>query len=121
MLDLTNSQLKCLLTVLELSRPGSDVASKEIAVQMRLSRPSVHRLLEGLIARDLVLKEPYGSVALSDRGREEALKIQRLRREGARALMGRFAMDAEEADRAMLLLLSGMAQETAEKIAASEG
>ena len=59
MLDLTTSQLKCLLTVMELSSTGNAVASKEIAVQMRVSRPSVHRLLEGLARRGLIDKEPY--------------------------------------------------------------
>ncbi len=117
MLDLTLSQLRCLLTVYELEGKTPGVASKEIAVQLRLSRPSVHRLLEGLIGRGLVLKEPYGGVYLAEKGRETAAEMECLREKGGRALRECFGMAAEEADRVLLLLLSGMEKETVQRIA----
>ena len=117
MLNLSHSQLRCLLAVYELGQGNDSIASKEIAVQMRVSRPSVHRLLEGLIGRGLVRKEPYGDVFLSEKGLEAARELEDLRKRGGQAFRRCFAMGAEEADRAILYLLSGVDRETAGKIA----
>ena len=119
MLNLSHSQLRCLLTVYELEGENDPIASKEIAVQMHVSRPSVHRLLEGLISRGLIRKEPYGDVFLSEKGREAARELSVLRTRGGRAFRRCFAMEREEADRAVLCLLSGVDRDTAEKIAAA--
>ena len=108
MLDLTTSQLRCLLTVMDLSASGNAVASKEIAVQMRVSRPSVHRLLEGLAGRGLVDKEPYGAVELSEKGREEAKRLRELEKACAERMAGQFGLGASEAEKAALILICGL-------------
>ena len=117
MLDLTTSQLKCLLTVMELSSTGNAVASKEIAVQMRVSRPSVHRLLEGLARRGLIDKEPYGAVEMSEKGRAEAVKLKDLGKACAENMAGQFGLCASEAEKAAVILICGMDEESVIRIA----
>ena len=117
MLDLTTSQLRCLLTVMDLSSSGNAVASKEIAVQMRVSRPSVHRLLEGLACHGLVDKEPYGAVELSEKGRGEAKKLGELKKACAERMGGQFGLSASEAEKAALILICGLDDESVARIA----
>ncbi len=115
--ELTTSQFKCLLTVLELSAPGAEVASKEIAVQMRLSRPSVHRLLEGLVRRGLISKEPYGAVGLSEEGRRTAERLRELEKACAGRLAGEFGLSVSEADKGAILLICGLNEESIIRVA----
>ncbi len=117
MLDLTTSQLRCLMTVKELSQSGNAVASKEIAVQMHVSRPSVHRLLEGLARRGLIDKEPYGAVEMSEKGREEAAKLTELTKACAERMAGLFGLGASEAEKAALILVCDLDEESVERIA----
>ncbi len=117
MLNLTNSQLRCLLTILDLSVPGGEVASKEIAVQMRLSRPSVHRLLEGLIRHGLVSKEPYGAVELSAGGRRAAERLRELEKACSLRLGDAFGLSGSEAVRAADHLICALDEEAVRKIA----
>ncbi|MBR6707508.1 MAG: MarR family transcriptional regulator [Clostridia bacterium] len=117
MLDLTTSQLRCLLTVMDLSSPGNSVASKEIAVQMRVSRPSVHRLLEGLARRGLIDKEPYGAVEMSEKGRREGEKLMSLEKACAERMAGQFGLSASEAEKAALVLICELDEESIALIA----
>ncbi|MBR4502678.1 MAG: MarR family transcriptional regulator [Clostridia bacterium] len=117
MLDLTTSQLRCLMTVKELSSSGNAVASKEIAVQMHVSRPSVHRLLEGLARRGLIDKEPYGAVEMSEKGREEAFKLKELEKACAENMARQFGLGASEAEKAALILVCELDEESVRRIA----
>ena len=117
MLDLTTSQLRCLLTVMDLSPSGNAVASKEIAVQMRVSRPSVHRLLEGLVRRGLIDKEPYGAVEMNEKGRGEAEKLRSLEKACADRMAEQFCLSAAEAEKAALVLVCELAEESVARIA----
>ena len=117
MLDLTTSQLRCLLIVRELSASGNAVASKEIAVQMRVSRPSVHRLLEGLVRRGLIEKEPYGAVEMSEKGRAAADKLTEMEKACAERMAGEFGLGACEAEKAALLLICGLDEESVVRVA----
>lgn len=117
MLDLTTSQLRCLLTVMELSASGNAVASKEIAVQMRVSRPSVHRLLEGLARRGLIDKEPYGAVEMSEKGRAEAERLREAEKACAERMAAQFGLNASEAEKAAMLLVCGLEDESVARVA----
>ncbi len=117
MLDLTTSQLRCLLTVMDLSPSGNAVASKEIAVQMRVSRPSVHRLLEGLARRGLIDKEPYGAVEMSEKGRAEAAELTELKKACAEKMAACFGLGASEAEKAALVLICELDGESVGRIA----
>ena len=104
MLDLTTSQLRCLLTVMDLSASGN-------------ARPSVHRLLEGLVRRGLIEKEPYGAVEMSEKGRAAADKLTEMEKACAVRMAGEFGLGACEAEKAALLLICGLDEESVVRVA----
>ena len=65
---MTCSQLNCLLELYRLSLVKKEVASVTLTKGLGLSKPSVHRLLEGLRGMDLVEKEYYGAACLTPKG-----------------------------------------------------
>lgn len=68
----TQADLRYLLAIFELSQMGSQVKSVEVAGFLGYSRPSVARQLKGLLDKELIEKEPYGSITLSAKGGELA-------------------------------------------------
>lgn len=72
-LELTCAHLRYLLAVYELSTGEEPaVSSTKIAVQLGVSRPSVTRMLGNLARRELVTKERYGKISLTEQGRAAA-------------------------------------------------
>ncbi|MGN1021443.1 MAG: metal-dependent transcriptional regulator [Aristaeellaceae bacterium] len=67
-MNLTASQIRFLLAVLSLTSMDEDVASKNIAHILGISRPSVHGMLEQMIERGLVEKARYGRARLTAEG-----------------------------------------------------
>ena len=65
---MTCSQLNCLLELYRLSLVNKEVASVTLTKGLGLSKPSVHRLLEGLRGMELVEKEYYGAACLTPKG-----------------------------------------------------
>ena len=67
-MELTSTHLRYLLAIFRLSRTRPAVSSVDVAGALQVSRPSVTRMLSVLAEKDLVTKERYGKLALTDRG-----------------------------------------------------
>ena len=72
-MKLTRVQLKYLLLIYELRLKGY-VRSCDLAKIMDVTTPCVHRLLEQLIEKDMVIKKKYAKVSLTDAGNIAALE-----------------------------------------------
>ncbi len=67
---LTASQVRYLLTIAELSEKRARVSSSDIANQLKVTRPSVNKMLEVLSGKHLLEKRRYGAVLLTELGVE---------------------------------------------------
>lgn len=66
--ELSGTHLRYLYAIYEISRSAADVRSASVAEKMRVSRPSVARMLGVLMEKDLIEKEPYGKIHLTETG-----------------------------------------------------
>ena len=69
---LTPSAIKYLLTLLELCQKDAGARCMDIAEQLRVTKPSVHSMIENLCAAGLAEKKKYGTVFLTPEGRTQA-------------------------------------------------
>jgi len=69
-MDLTTNQIKYLLTIYELDPKARGVRSISIANKLHITRASVHAMLDKLEDLELITKEHYGIVFLTDVGLE---------------------------------------------------
>ncbi|HWQ78467.1 MAG TPA: MarR family transcriptional regulator [Anaerovoracaceae bacterium] len=70
-MKLTAVQIRYLLAIYQLSKKGI-VRSSEIADSLGISRPSTHRMLDQLLKMNLIMKEKYSFISLTESGREIA-------------------------------------------------
>ena len=70
--NLTPSAIKYLLTLLELCQKDAGARCMDIAEQLRVTKPSVHSMVENLCAAGLAEKKNYGTVFLTPEGRYAA-------------------------------------------------
>jgi len=112
---LTSAQNQCLLALLALSRTGSDIASKDIAAWLGISRPSVHKRLEMLLADGLVVKTPYSKVRLSESGIKVAEELERRGRNLLRLFSEEIGLGPAESSAAVTLLMSSLSDESFQK------
>ncbi|MBQ6646499.1 MAG: helix-turn-helix domain-containing protein [Clostridia bacterium] len=108
---MTCSQLRCLIELKRLSEKNPDVPSISLTRQLKLSKPSVHRLLEGLINEGYVEKEYYGAAHLTKEGMEAADEIARKADMLAKRLSGGI-VSQDSAYMAALVLLSGIGSDS---------
>lgn len=108
---MTCSQLSCLIELKRLSEKTPDVASVRLTRNLKLSKPSVHRLLEGLKGMGLVEKEYYGEARLTPKG--SALADEMIKKVDllAQKLEG-VIVRPENAGEAAMLLLCGLEEES---------
>ena len=57
-MEYTASQIRCLLALLALSRQSEDIASKDVARLLGVSRPSVHKALDLLVENAVATDKP---------------------------------------------------------------
>lgn len=90
-MNLTVNQIRFLLAVLSLASMDEDIASKNIARILGVTRPSVHGMLEQMIERGFIEKARYGSSWLTAEGltlaraleaRRDKLMLLFIRRDG---------------------------------------
>lgn len=74
-MNMTPSLIRCLLAVLALSETYPHVASKDVAHLLGVKKPTVHHTLETLRGRELIDKELYGDVHLTETGLALARKL----------------------------------------------
>lgn len=68
MTQLTETHLRYLMAIYDLARTTPDVGAAEVAKALKVSRPSVTRMLGVLMDRNLLVRERYGKVYLTDTG-----------------------------------------------------
>ena len=77
MSQITETHLRYLLAVYDLSRTVPAVGATEIAKALAVSKPSVTRMLGNLMEKGLLVRERYGKVYLTDAGFLEAQEFRR--------------------------------------------
>lgn len=75
-MELSQAHLRYLLAIGRLAREKAAVSSAQVARTLRVSRPSVTRMLTILAEKDLVTKERYGKITLTETGAALALQLQ---------------------------------------------
>ena len=73
---LNEAYLKYILCIYELSRQEMDVSCVSIAKKLRVTKPSVSNMLERMMKQDLLVKEKYGKIYLTDKGYLAAKKLK---------------------------------------------
>ena len=75
-MELSQAHLRYLLAIGELSQGKAAVSSTQVARVLQVSRPSVTRMLAVLAEKDLVTKERYGKIILTETGAALAHQLQ---------------------------------------------
>ena len=111
------SLIRCLLAVLALSDAYEKIFSKDVARLLGVKRPTVHRSLTVLQEKNLITKEPYGDVHLTDAGRALAQELETRRDDLTIHLTDAFSLSPEESVKAATVLMSELTPESLDKIA----
>lgn len=101
---LTASNIRYLLAVKELGRADGGARCIDIAAALKLSKPSVHNMMDSLSRSGLVCKNAYGMVYFTDAGRAAAERYARYYSAVASMLARNFPNAADLRDAACLLL-----------------
>ena len=75
-MELSQAHLRYLLAIGRLAREQAAVSSARVARALQVSRPSVTRMLAILAEKDLVTKERYGKITLTETGAALARQLQ---------------------------------------------
>ena len=94
-MELSQAHLRYLLAIGELSQGKAAVSSTQVARVLQVSRPSVTRMLAVLAEKDLVTKERYGKITLTETGAALAHQLQAGLRDLERRLPA-LGLDREE-------------------------
>lgn len=94
-MELSQAHLRYLLAIGELSQGKAAVSSTQVARVLQVSRPSVTRMLAVLAEKDLVTKERYGKIILTETGAALAHQLQAGLRDLERRLPA-LGLDREE-------------------------
>ena len=75
-MELSQAHLRYLLAIGRLAREQTAVSSAQVARALQVSRPSVTRMLSILAEEDLVTKERYGKITLTETGAALVRQLQ---------------------------------------------
>ncbi len=113
---LTANQIRCLLAVLALARMEEDVASKDVAKLLGVSKPSVHKALDILVDKGLLEKKPYSTSRLTRTGYDLAVRLE-ARKERLFLLFSQtYGLSLDESSLAATVLLSSLKDESLDKL-----
>lgn len=111
-MSLTAYQIRCLLAILALTRMDEELASKNVAKLLGVTKPTVHKALDILVSKGLLEKEHYGSARLSERGMALAEQLE-ARQERLLLLFSQtFGLSMDESSAAATLLMSELREES---------
>lgn len=119
-MELTNTNVRYLLTIYHLSQARLEVSSKDIAESLAVSRASVTSMMSILCGKCLVAKERYGKVHLTDEGCQWARLLSGQTDKLAEALCSRMDVSYEEAWKAACAAVSELPRHCFEPISISE-
>ncbi len=72
---LTASQIRYLLTLKKLDQ-GDGIRSVDVAKELKLTKPSVHNMMNYFIEKKFIYKEPQKQVYLTKHGLKKALEFE---------------------------------------------
>ncbi|MCR4622808.1 MAG: helix-turn-helix domain-containing protein [Clostridiales bacterium] len=104
---MSDSQLKCLIELLRLSERNQYVASISVAKRLNISKPSAHRLLDGLKRMGYIEKLHYGAASLTETGKQTAVEMQKKAQELS-GLLADTVVKEDRAYNAALMLLANL-------------
>ena len=107
-MELTNTNVRYLLTIYHLSQARLEVSSKDIAQTLDVSRASVTSMMSILTDKRLVTKERYGKVHLTDDGCRWARVLASQTDKLAETLQNRMELSYEEAWKAFEALVGAI-------------
>ena len=102
-MELSQAHLRYLLAIGQLARETGAVSSAQVARALQVSRPSVTRMLSILAEKDLVTKERYGKITLTETGAALARQL----RAGLRDLERRLPALGLDLDRQETAVVAG--------------
>ena len=102
-MELSQAHLRYLLAIGQLARETGAVSSAQVARALQVSRPSVTRMLAILAEKDLVTKERYGKITLTETGAALARQL----RAGLRDLERRLPALGLDLDRQETAVVAG--------------
>lgn len=105
-MELTNTNIRYLLAIYNLSQIRLEVSSKDIAQELSVSRASVTSMMSSLIEKRLVDKERYGKIHLTGLGRALARELAGQAGQLALELQARMELSGREAWRAACAAVS---------------
>ncbi len=115
-MELTNTNVRYLLTIYHLSQARLEVSSKDIAQTLDVSRASVTSMMSILTDKRLVTKERYGKVHLTDDGCRWARVLASQTDKLAETLQNRMELSYEEAWKAACAAVSELPRHCFEPI-----
>lgn len=117
-MNLTVNQIRFLLAVLSLASMDEDIASKNIARILGVTRPSVHGMLEQMIERGFIEKARYGSARLTSEGLTLARALEARRDKLTHLFIRRDGFPIDEALIASTNLMSVLKEESLQALEA---
>lgn len=120
-MELSQAHLRYLLAIGQLARDKGAVSSAQVARALQVSRPSVTRMLAVLAEKDLVTKERYGKINLTETGAALAHRLQTGLRDLERRLpaLG-LDLDPEETTAVAGVLAAALPERCIRKICTAE-
>lgn len=118
-MELSQAHLRYLLAIGELSQGKAAVSSTQVARVLQVSRPSVTRMLAVLAEKDLVTKERYGKITLTETGAALAHQLQAGLRDLERRLPA-LGLDREETAAVAGALASALPEHCLRKLCTTE-
>lgn len=114
--NLTASNIRYLLTMKELDNEGNGVRCVDIASTLKLSKPSVHNMLDTFVEMGFIRKAAYGIAIFTELGNETALRYDRYYRYVSGVLSRSFPELAGDVQTATCSLISVLPQQSLERI-----
>ena len=97
-MDFSESAEMYLEAILELESKNKTVRSVDIARFLSVSKPSVNRAMHSLKKEGYILKEPYGDITFTQKGREKAIRIHEMHHTITDFLIKSLGIDAKVAE-----------------------
>ena len=117
-MNLTVNQIRFLPAVLSLTAMNEEVASKNIARILGITRPSVHGMLEQMIERGFIEKARYGRTRLTEEGLAVAQALEARRDKLMLLFIRRDALPMDEALMAATSLMGALKEESLQALEA---
>lgn len=103
---ISDREARYLLAIL--ARGGNEVRSVDLALHLGVQKSSVSAMLSRLAVHDLVWKESYGKVSLTEKGRESAVRLRDSLRETEAYLSRTLGLSSDHLEAvALAMVLAG--------------